>query len=98
VPGVERVGPVTAMPFHPSQIDAQDDVTLVGSQAPPRRMFTTVASPGYFETMRVPLLRGRRFDNRRDSWNGPRVALINDAMARAIFPGQDRSGGASWSA
>ena len=92
VPGVDRVGTVTAMPFHPSQIDAEDDVSIDGSQAPPRRVHTTAASPGYFDAMGVPLLRGRPFDDRRDHQDGPRVALLNDAAARSLFPGQDPIG------
>ncbi|HWM85975.1 MAG TPA: ABC transporter permease [Kofleriaceae bacterium] len=92
MPGVERVGVVTALPFHPSQIDADDDLTVEGSLAPPRRVHTTVASPGYFDTMRVPIQRGRGFDDRRDHERGPRVALVNDALARSLFPGQDPIG------
>ncbi|MEO8295064.1 MAG: ABC transporter permease [Gemmatimonadota bacterium] len=48
-------------------------------------------SPGYFATMRVPLLRGREFtvDDRAD---GPGVVLINEALADQYFKGQDPVG------
>jgi putative ABC transport system permease protein len=92
MPGVERVGVVTALPFHPSQIDADDDLTVEGSPEPPRRVHTTAASPGYFDAMRIPLRRGRPFDDRRDNADAPRVALVNETLARALFPGQDPIG------
>ena len=50
-----------------------------------------VVSPGYFETMRVPLLRGRLFDD-RDSPTAPFVGIINATMARKFWPNQDALG------
>jgi predicted permease len=49
------------------------------------------ASPGYLETLRVPLVTGRVFDE-RDVRSGPQVAVINEAMARRHWPGQDPIG------
>jgi putative ABC transport system permease protein len=92
MPGIERAGAVTAMPFQPTQIEAEDDLTIAGSDARPRRVYTTAASPGYFDTMGVPIVRGRPFDERRDSESAPRVALINEVMARALFAGRDPIG------
>ncbi len=48
-------------------------------------------SPSYFATMKVPVMRGRAFtnDDRRD---GPPVIMINDALAKAYFPGEDPVG------
>lgn len=48
-------------------------------------------SPGFFETMRIPLLRGRLFTD-ADRQGGEPVMLINDAVARAYFPGEDPVG------
>ena len=44
----------------------------------------------YFRTMRVPLVRGRRFTE--SDRGSPPVAIINDAFARALFAGQDPIG------
>ena len=41
-------------------------------------------SPGYFEALRVPLLKGRTF-NDRDNAAGPGVAIINEALARKFW-------------
>ena len=48
-------------------------------------------SPNWFGTMRVPLLRGRMF-NESDRLNGPKVVVINDAAARQYFRGEDPIG------
>lgn len=44
--------------------------------------------PKYFETLRIPLLRGRDFTS-SDNPSAPRVAIINETMARRFWP--DRS-------
>jgi predicted permease len=43
------------------------------------------ASPGYFDVLRIPILRGRAF-NDRDDGAGARVAIINAALARQFWP------------
>ena len=43
------------------------------------------ASPGYFDVFRIPVLRGRAF-NDRDDGAGARVAIINEALARQFWP------------
>lgn len=49
-------------------------------------------SAGYFNTLRVPLLKGRFFE-RTDNLEADSVAIINDAMARVYFPdGEDPIG------
>jgi predicted permease len=48
-------------------------------------------SSGFFATVRAPLLRGRLFSS-EDGPDSPRVAIINDAMARRLWPGQDAVG------
>ena len=48
-------------------------------------------SPHYFSVLRVPLLRGRAFDQ-RDIGNSARVALVNDAFAKKYWPKGDAIG------
>ena len=45
-------------------------------------------SPGYFEVFRIPVKRGRSF-NDRDSRDAPAVVIINEAMARQFWPKSD---------
>jgi putative ABC transport system permease protein len=50
-----------------------------------------VVSPGYFEAMRIPLRRGRLFDE-HDGPQAPPVALINETMAKKFWPNVDALG------
>src|SRR5437773_4114121 len=50
-----------------------------------------VITGDYFATFKVPLLRGRTF-NERDIKDSPRVVIIDQAMAEQFFPGQDPIG------
>jgi predicted permease len=45
---------------------------------------TTYITPGFFDTMRIPLRRGRRFAE-SDRTDSPQVAVVSDAFARANF-------------
>src|SRR5262245_55194020 len=41
--------------------------------------------PRYFETLRMPMLSGREFDD-RDGLQSPRVAIVNETLARRLWP------------
>jgi len=66
-----------------------------GEQTDPNNRGTLVnfddVTPGHFETMRIPLISGRDFTD-FDREKTTRVAVINEAMAKAIWPGQDALG------
>jgi putative ABC transport system permease protein len=53
-------------------------------------MFNT-AMPNYFETMGIPILRGRTFGN-EDQLNGPTAVIINQTMVNRFWPNQDPLG------
>jgi hypothetical protein len=50
-----------------------------------------IVSPGFFETMGIPLLAGRGFTG-HDRDGAPKVVVINEAAARRYFPNQDPLG------
>ena len=50
-----------------------------------------VIEPGYFDTIGLPLVLGRDFDE-RDGRSGPRVVIVNEAFARRAWPGQNPVG------
>ncbi|HEY3456715.1 MAG TPA: FtsX-like permease family protein, partial [Bryobacteraceae bacterium] len=45
-------------------------------------------APGFFEVFKIPILRGRAF-NERDNASGPPVVIINQAMAKQFWPKGD---------
>jgi predicted permease len=49
------------------------------------------ASPGYYSTFKIPVLRGREF-NDQDTGSSTPVALINEALAKRDFPNQNPVG------
>jgi len=52
---------------------------------------TNAVSRGYFATLRIPLIQGRDFID-RDDMNAPKVGIINDAMARRLWPNENPVG------
>jgi predicted permease len=48
-------------------------------------------TPAYFETLRIPLVRGRGF-SQTDDRKAPRVAIVNESMAKRFFPDGDALG------
>ncbi len=94
-PGVQSAGAVSALPLHPAGIDYDLPVIIEGWARPrageePQADFR-IATPGYFRAMEIPVLKGRPFLE-TDGPNTPPVAIINDAMARHIFSGENAIG------
>ncbi len=59
------------------------------SQAPAvETMYKMDVSPAFFATMGIPVLRGRSFSD-RDGPTGSKVAILNEAAARRLFPDGD---------
>lgn len=50
-----------------------------------------VQSPSYFETLAIPVVRGRDFSE-RDAPHGPQVAIVNEAFVRRYLAGRDPIG------
>lgn len=53
------------------------------------RMLTV--SPGYFYTLGIPVLKGRTFTDHDDA-QAPKVAVVNEALARRLWPAEDPIG------
>ena len=60
------------------------------SEAKPTAEFNVV-TPDYFRTLGIPIFSGRTFDG-RDRPGKPRVAIVNQSLARRYFPDQDPVG------
>jgi putative ABC transport system permease protein len=94
LPGVRAAGIVNYLPFY-GGLGSATGFTIEGRPQPlPGEEPTTdvrVADAGYFETMRIPLLRGRNFTD-VEMREPRRVVLINEAMARQHFAGESPIG------
>jgi putative ABC transport system permease protein len=66
------------------------DVVTESTAAPAPVIFASV-SPRYFDTMRMPLVRGRDF-SATDAAEAPLVAIVNQTLARRLWPGADPIG------
>jgi putative ABC transport system permease protein len=88
LPAVEAVGATSALPFGPAT-EARDDFEIIGRPRRPGESLTiqtTAVTPGYFETMRIPLLAGRVLSE-SDHATSQRVAVVNEAAARRYWNG-----------
>ncbi|PYS88840.1 MAG: hypothetical protein DMF64_19425 [Acidobacteria bacterium] len=92
-PGVESVGVINYLPMAGS--GGTNSFIIEGRPAPkqgdyPEANFR-IASPNYFQTMRIPVIKGRVFTD-FDKSDSLRVALINETMAREFFPNEEPVG------
>jgi putative ABC transport system permease protein len=97
LPGVLAAGAVTTLPMSPMGIDHDMPVRIEGREPVPGdpQADFRIASPGYFETMGIPVLRGREFAA-QDRADAPRVGIVNEAFARRYLPGEDPVGQRIW--
>jgi putative ABC transport system permease protein len=92
LPGVTSVGSVMNGPFTSSDIGIRRSLTIVG-RGPDEEMsvFVNHATPGFFRTLGIPVIRGRAFDM-TDRAGTPSVAVINAAARRMYWRGDDPIG------
>jgi len=70
------------------------NVTVEGEPPGPagtRHVLRNAVSPGHFSNLGIPLLKGREF-TRADLASSPKVAIVNETMAKTFFPGEDAVG------
>jgi ABC-type antimicrobial peptide transport system permease subunit len=83
IPGVESATLLHGLPMDANTVPIVADAALNGEQSAGNAAMIE-GGPGFFETLRIPLLYGRVFDA-RDRADTPRVAVITDRMARQYF-------------
>ena len=85
LPGVAAAGAVSAFPLGLADLTAQSPLALHDRPPPPPgeepSTAVSMVTPGYLDTMRIPLRAGRWFDDRDDA-EGPAVAVVNETLAR----------------
>jgi len=81
IPGVQSVAETFIVPISHSGWD--DNIDVPGGPQRQDTWFNSV-SAGFFQTLRIPLLAGRDF-NDQDTPDSPRVAIVNETFARKYF-------------
>ncbi len=93
LPGVQSVGACLTIPM--SGNNSSGSFQIEGRQIPPGQSSPHgdrwQAAGDYFETMKIPLVRGRYF-NTQDTANSLGVAIIDETMARKYWPNEDPLG------
>jgi putative ABC transport system permease protein len=93
MPGVQSAAMIDFLPL--AGPGSATSFTVVGRPAPAPGQVPVadirVVDPQYFQTMRIPL-RGGRIPDERDRVSAPPVVVINETMARSLWPGEDPVG------
>lgn len=94
IPGIRGVSPVVAVPFAGSA--AWDGRPAAEGQSQEEAatnpmLNMDVVAPDYFQTLGIPVLRGRGFTD-ADRKNAPAVAVVSQSAARHYWPGADPLG------
>ncbi len=94
LPGVTAVGATMIDPF--GGWNLMNDVTPAERAAETGSSWYMqagwrAATPGFFRAMNIPLLSGRLFSE-DDPWDGPRVTVITQSLARQLWPDEDAVG------
>ncbi len=97
VPGVTVRGAVSALPFTGSvgwgSINVEGWTPQPGQEL---QVDQRSATPGYFKTMRIPLLRGRVFNDYDLPANADPVCVIDEKFAQRFWPNGDPIGKHLW--
>ena len=100
LPGVQAAGMGTILPMtgrHSSGSTFVEHTSVTGFQvspifhAPNIEADVRYVTPGFFEAMRIPLLRGRRL-TASDGANAPDVAIVDEEFAKRFWPDRDPIG------
>lgn len=91
LPGVESVGGVSVLPFTTNRMY---EVSRPDRPSPGSETLTDlrVVEPGYFSSVGIPVVRGRLLDG-RDEGDAVPSAVVDEAMVRRHFSGEDPIGG-----
>lgn len=92
LPGVESAGLISHLPIEEQGYNG--NISVEGKTYPPNEsplVEYRAVNDDYFRTTNIPLLRGRVFSKQERDGAQP-VVVINDAMAKQIWPGEDPIG------
>jgi putative ABC transport system permease protein len=96
LPGVESAGGAGIVPLEKTDPAWRTYAFTVEGQTPEDQLKNPLiksvfVSPDYFDVMRIPLLRGRKFSD-ADTLKTEHVTVISESMAKRFWPGQEPLG------
>ncbi len=91
VPGVASVAAISRLPLNPGNSTRSMEIQGRAVSRDDPTPDYLVATPNYFETMRIPLRRGRTF-TQRDATESTRAVIVSQATAERFWPGHDAVG------
>jgi putative ABC transport system permease protein len=94
IPGVQSSGAVLSLPLGGDTLNVGRAYIREGRPATPEESANAsylVATPDYFRTLKIPLVTGRPFDD-RDTDANTKVVIVNETMARQLWPGESPIG------
>jgi putative ABC transport system permease protein len=94
LPGVQSTGAVLSLPLGGDTFNVGRSYIREGRPFTPEESVNAVylvATPDYFRTLQIPVLRGRAF-NDQDNDKAPMVLIVNETMARQLWPGESPLG------
>jgi predicted permease len=96
LPGVERAGLVSFLPLEggPDTLFSIEGASSQQSSEILGAVFRAI-DPGYFQTLHIPVLRGRAFSDSDNAGSEP-VVVINQTMAKRYWPCEDAIGQRIW--
>jgi predicted permease len=93
LPGVRNASYAQLVPLEGSNIEQgvwTEGAAMAANNRPPMAYFNVVG-PDYFKTLDIGIVRGREFE-RTDRMESEGVVVINESMARRLWPGADPLG------
>ena len=94
VPGVTAAGATLSLPLGGDTFNVGRSYIREGRPATPEESANAaymVITPDYFRAMQIPLTAGRAFTD-QDNDQSPKVVIVNQTMARQMWPGEDPTG------
>lgn len=94
MPGVQAAGAVLSLPLGGDTFNVGRSYIREGRPATPEESANAtylVTTPGYFQTLQIPLIAGRTFTD-QDVEQSTKVVIVNQTMARKLWPGESPLG------
>ena len=94
MPGVQSAGAILSLPLGGDSFNVSRTIIREGRPETPSEALDAMyypITPDYFRTLQIPLRSGRIFTE-NDNNQSPKVIIVNDTMARQLWPGESPLG------